>query len=344
VQIDLRDRLAIEYPVVQAGLGGGLSRAELAGAVSRAGGLGTVGILEEPAAFRAEIRRARDLAAGKPISANLLFPVMRRAHVEACVAERVPVVSLFFGFDRCVVEALHAVGSVVLHQVGTVEQARRAIADGADGVVVQGDGAGGHLLATAPLERILPEIRDAVGERSVLAAGGIHDGASAARAFSLGADGVWVGTRFLLTPESHAHPAYKERLLAATSTLVTRLFGLGWDALHRVVPNAATDRWCAGDPLGPRWVRALYRVTEPVTRLLPPSRAGRFVTWQRPERPFFTPVGLVRGMDPRLVDVTPLYAGECVTHLRELVSAAAVVRELAEAARSPAKHSTSTSP
>lgn len=331
MRTDLRDRLAIEHPVVQAGLGGGLSRAELAGAVSRAGGLGTVGIIGEPAAFRAEIRRARDLAASKPVSANLLFPVMRPAHVEACVAERVPVVSLFFGFDRRVVEALHEVGSVVLHQVGTVEQARRAIADGADGLVVQGDGAGGHLLATAPLDRILPEIRDVAGERAVLAAGGIHDGASAARAFSLGADGVWVGTRFLLTHESHAHPAYKERLLAATSTLVTRLFGLGWDALHRVVPNAATDRWCTGDPLGPRWVRALYRATEPVTRLLPPSQAGRFVTWQRPERPLFTPVGLVRGMDPRLVDATPLYAGECVTQLRELVSAENVVQELAAA-------------
>src|SRR6266481_4179442 len=147
---DLRDRLSIEHGVVQAGLGGGLSRAELAVAVSRAGGLGTVGIMGEPAAFRAEIRRARELAAGKPVSANLLFPVMRRAHVDACVAERVPVVSLFFGFDRRVVEALHEAGSVVMHQVGTVEQARRALADGADVLIAQGEDAGGHLLATKP--------------------------------------------------------------------------------------------------------------------------------------------------------------------------------------------------
>ncbi len=328
---DLRDRLSIAYPVVQAGLGGGLSRAELAGAVSRAGGLGTVGILGEPAAFRAEIRRARELAAGKPVSANLLFPVMRRAHVEACVAERVPVVSLFFGFDRRVVEALHEVGSVVMHQVGTVEEARRALADGADVVIAQGEDAGGHLLATEPLDRFLPELRDVAGDRPVLAAGGIHDRASAARALALGADGVWVGTRFLLTHESHAHEAYKERLLAADGTLVTVLFGLGWPARHRVVPNAATDRWCARDPLGPGWVRAFYRATASVTRLLPPNGVTQFLKWQRPQRPFFTPIGLVRGMDARLADVTPLYAGACVTRLRKLVSAEEAVRELSGA-------------
>jgi len=325
---DLRDRLSIEHGVVQAGLGGGLSRAELAAAVSRAGGLGTVGIMGEPAAFRAEIRRARELAAGKPVSANLLFPVMRRAHVDACVAERVPVVSLFFGFDRRVVEALHEAGSVVMHQVGTVEQARRALADGADVLIAQGEDAGGHLLATKPLARFLPELRDVAGERPVLAAGGIHDRETAVRAIASGADGVWVGTRFLLTHESHAHDAYKERLLAADRTLVTMLFGLGWPARHRVVPNAATERWCARDPLGPGWLRALYHATGPVTRLLPPNGATQFLEWQRAEWPLFTPIGLVRGMDAHLADVTPLYAGACVTQLRDLVSAADAVGEL----------------
>ena len=328
MRINVGERLGIEHAVVQAGLGGGLSRAELAGAVSRAGGLGTVGIIADPAVFRAELRRARELAAGRPVSANLLFPVMRREHVETCVAERVPVVSLFFGFDRRVVEALHAVGSVVVHQVGTAAEARRALADGADVLIAQGEAAGGHLLATAPLERIVPELRDVAGERPLLAAGGIYDGASAARARALGADGVWVGTRFLLTHESHAHDAYKARLLAATSTLVTYLFGLGWPARHRVVPNAATARWCGSDPLGPRWVRALQHAAVPITRILPVAGAARFVTMQRPEWPLFTPVGLVRGMDGRLADVTPLYAGDCVTRVRQLVSAADAVREM----------------
>src|SRR5687768_9359565 len=102
--MDLLDRLAIDHPVVQAGMGGGLSGARLAGAVSRAGGLGTVGI-SPPEHFTAELRQARERADGRPVSANLLLPFARRAHVEACVAAGVGSVSLFFGFDRKVVAA-----------------------------------------------------------------------------------------------------------------------------------------------------------------------------------------------------------------------------------------------
>src|SRR5436190_16445321 len=149
---DLRDLFRIEHPIAQAGLGGGLARAELASAVSRGGGLGTIGILMDAERFRAEIRRARDSSDGRPFAANLLFPVMRRAHVEACVQERVPVVALFFGFNRKVVEALHAAGSVVVHQIGSLDEARRALADGADALIAQGSAAGGHLLATEPLD------------------------------------------------------------------------------------------------------------------------------------------------------------------------------------------------
>ena len=326
--MDLRERLGIEHPVVQAALGGGIGRAELASAVSRAGGLGTLCTMHDPVRFRDEIRACREQAGGRPFSVNLLLPVTRRGHVEACVAERVPVVSLFFGYDARLVGALRAVGSVVLHQVGTAAEARRALHDGADGLIVQGQGAGGHVLAEAPLDAALPPIVDLAGDRPVLAAGGIHDRASTLHALSLGAAGVWVGTRFLLTPESHAHPAYKARLLAADKTFETLLFGLGWHALHRVAPNAATDRWCARDPLGPQWVRALSRGIGALAKLAPPSAVGYAVARQRLDRPFFSPAPMVRGMDERLVELTPLYAGECVTQIRSLMGAADVVREL----------------
>lgn len=327
---DLRARLGIEHAVVQAALGGGLAGPELASAVALAGGLGTLGISVQPEGYRKSIRRARERAPGKPIAANLLFPVMRREHVKVCVEERVPVVSLFFGFDRRVVDALHAVGCIVLHQVGTLEQARRALAEGADGLIAQGEGAGGHVLATGPLTSLLPQVRELAGDRPVLAAGGIHDRASAAAAIALGADGVWVGTRFLLTHESAAHDAYKARLLEAESTLQTLLFGLGWHGLHRVVPNAATRRWCARNALGPVWLRAINRSVEPALRALPPGSVRHLVPRQRVGLPFYSPAALLRGMDERLADVTPLYAGSCVEHIDELRSAAEVVRELAE--------------
>jgi NAD(P)H-dependent flavin oxidoreductase YrpB (nitropropane dioxygenase family) len=325
----VRDRLGIEHAVLQAALGGGIAGPELAAAVSLAGGLGSLGIVLSPERYRAAIRRARERAPGKPIGANLLFPVMRRAHVRVCVEERVPVVSLFFGFDRRVVEALHGAGCTVLHQVGTLDQARRALACGADALIVQGDGAGGHVLAGESLETLLPRVRQVAGDRPVLAAGGIHDRASAAAALALGASGVWVGTRFLLTHESAAHDAYKQRLLAADSTLVTLLFGLGWHGLHRVVPNAATQRWCAGEVLGPSWVRAFNRTTAPLMSRLPLTAVGRALMAQRVAVPLYSPAALLRGMDERLIDVTPLYAGRCVGRIDALRSAAEVVRELA---------------
>jgi NAD(P)H-dependent flavin oxidoreductase YrpB (nitropropane dioxygenase family) len=314
---------------VQAGLGGGLARAELAAAVSLAGGLGTVGILPDPRAFKMELEQAVLGAQGKPVAANLLFPFLRRGHVEACVAARVPVVALFFGFDRRVVDALHSAGIFVMHQVGTVEQARRALADGADGLIAQGRGAGGHLLASEGLAEFLPKLLELGGDHLVIAAGGIHDRASAAATLSHGAHGVSVGTRFLLTHESHAHDAYKARLLAAEHTLVTMLFGLGWPALHRVVPNLATERWCARDELGPRFVRLANRATQSLAKLLPPRGVGSLVRRQKLEAPFYSPVALVRGMQEALVDLTPLYAGECVKKIDRLMSAAEVVREIA---------------
>jgi NAD(P)H-dependent flavin oxidoreductase YrpB (nitropropane dioxygenase family) len=326
--MDWQSRLGLEHRVIQAPLGGGIARAELASAVSRAGGLGTVCTVHDPADFRAEIQLCREQAMGRPFSVNLLFPSMTRQHVEVCLDERVPAVSLFFGFDARLVRRLHERGAFVLHQVGSVAQARRALRDGADALVAQGQGAGGHVLATEPMDSFVPKLIDAARGKPVFAAGGIHDRPSALRARALGAEAVWVGTRFLLTPESHAHPAYKERLLAARSTLETLLFGMGWHALHRVVPNLATERWCARDELGPKWLRAATRILEPLTRLAPPRAAEQVIALQRVDRPLFSPIPLVRGMKAGLVEVTPLYAGECVTRIRELRSAADVVREL----------------
>ena len=96
---------------------------------------------------------------------------------------------------------------------------------------------------TEPLLELLERIRAAV-KIPVLAAGGIVDAAGVSEALSAGAGAAVVGTRFLLSEESRAHPAYKQRCLEAEETLLTELFGLGWpDAPHRVVANAATRRW-----------------------------------------------------------------------------------------------------
>lgn len=309
-------------------MGGGLAPAELAAAVSRAGGLGTIGITGTRRLVR-EVRRARDLAPGKPVAVNLLLPFATPSHFEACVEERVDAVVLFYGFDPGAVARLREAGILVLHQVGTIAEARRAVADGADALVAQGREAGGHLLGTKGALAFLPEALEAADGRPVVMAGGIADADDVRAALSGGAAAVLCGSRFLLTAECPAHAEYKRRVLGAPRTLETTLFGVGWSARHRVVPNAATDRWCAPDGTPRGIVRALTRMTGSLGRVAPLGRPGRLPRLQRVSIPLFTPEAALEGAEARSVDVTPLYAGECVRRITTVVPAEEAVRALA---------------
>lgn len=321
------ERLGLEHPIVQAGMGGGVAAGELAGAVSAAGGLGTVGILA-PAGFEQELRRARDLAEGRPIAANLLVPFTREGHVRVCRDMRSPVVTLHGGFDRTLVRELKDGGALVLQTVGTPEHARRARADGADGVVVQGVEAGGHLVGVEQALDALPRVQREAKGMTVLLAGGIADHSDVQRALDAGADAVVAGTRFLLTDECRAHPAYKQRVLDADRTIQTRLFGLGWPMPHRVVPNAATERWCHRNELGPRAVLALQPLTRPLQRL-PMSLANAMVRTQHPAVPLLGPAAALEGLPDRYVDATPLYAGETALRIDSVLPAAEALALLA---------------
>ncbi|WP_320670085.1 NAD(P)H-dependent flavin oxidoreductase [Patulibacter defluvii] len=335
-----RERIGLEHPLVQAGMGGGLSTAPLAAAVSAAGALGTVGIMP-PRAFAAELRAARGLAGARPVAANLLVPFLRRAHVRACVEGGAALVVLHGGFAPRVVAALRAAGIVVLQQVGTAVEARRALGDGVAGVIVQGLEAGGHTYATAPRAAAVAAVRAALPDATpVLAAGGVVDGDDVAAALAEGADAVVVGTRFLATDESRAHPAYKRALVAGERTIDTLLFGVGWPMRHRVLVNAATDRWCRRDDRGPAAVRALGLATGPVGRLLPLAAMELAPRLQRPAVPLLTPGPALAGGGPdALVERTPLYAGQGVGRIDAIVPAAQVVRALTPApaaSRAPA--------
>ncbi len=308
-------------------MGGGVANAELAGAVSASGALGTVGILP-PAALKSALERARERAGGAPVAANLLVPFATRAHVDACLEARAAAVALHAGFSRPLTEAL-AAGTLVLHTVGTPEEAHRALADGAHGLVVQGIEAGGHLVGVEPALQVLGRVLAVAGARPVLLAGGIADAADVRRALDAGAAAAVAGTRFLLTEESGAHEQYKRRVLDATHTLETQLFGLGWPMRHRVVPNAATERWCRRDPLGPRAVRRLQRLSTPLARL-PLPLVTAMISTQHPRLPLFGPTPPLVGMPERLADAAPLYAGETALRIESVVPAAEAVRLLTE--------------
>jgi NAD(P)H-dependent flavin oxidoreductase YrpB (nitropropane dioxygenase family) len=314
----LLDRLGVELPIVQAGMGGGIARHELAAAVSEAGGLGTLGILPADR-LAAELRAARERTR-RPVAVNLLLPFARAAHWS--VAAEADAVVTFWGRPR------RRVAGVWLHQCGSVREALAAHRAGADGVIVQGMEAGGHVRGTHPALGLLEQARATLpAGYPILLAGGLADAADVERALAAGADAAVLGTRFLTSDESRAHPAYKARVGESEETVLTELFGLGWPAPHRVLRNAATDRWLSGrDPRGPRGIRALNRVTAPLARRLPPLDPGRF---QRPDRPLLSPQPPTDDGPSSLLDSGPLYAGETAGRIHDVRPAADLVRDLA---------------
>ena len=324
--MDFLDRVGLEHPVVQAGMGGGVVGADLAGAVSAAGALGTIGTMPATT-FGAQLVAARDRADGRPVAANLLVPFARPAHVRACVAGGAALVVFHGGIGRRWFAALRQAGVLVFSTVGSVEQARAALAAGADGLVVQGVEAGGHLMGNQPLKTLLPMVRE-LGSFPVLAAGGIVDHRDVAAVLDAGADAAVAGTRFLMTSESGAHPAYKQRVQHATQTVRTMLFGLGWPLAHRVVANAATDRWVGEAGEVPLWLRGVERASGPLARVLPLRASNAITSWQRAGLPLFGPALPLANMPAASVERTALYAGETVRRIDDIVSAREAVARL----------------
>jgi len=312
-------RLGVELPIVQAGMGGGLAGHELAAAVSAAGGLGTIGILA-PDGLLKEIAAARERS-DRPLAVNLLLPFARRAHFEA--ASEADVVVTFWGRPK------RRTSKMWMHQCGSVEEARAARAAGADAVIVQGLEAGGHVRGTLPALELLARSRAEMRDYPVLSAGGIADPADVKAHLDAGAEAVVCGTRFLMTEESAGHPAYKARLVGAHETILTELFGVGWPAAHRVVPNEATARWLGRDPRGPAWLRTFHRATAPLFSRVPVPMQFRLAATQSPSRPMFGPAAAIIGGPPNLVEAGPLYAGECIERIADIRPAGDLVRELA---------------
>ncbi len=243
----LTDLLGIDVPVMLAGMGG-VSYSALVSAVSSAGGFGCLGAStmssEELVAEIAEVRAATD----RPFGVDLLtaFPDSLERNVELAIEGGASVFVAGLGVPRHVIDTCHRHNVLVMSLCGKVEHARRALESGCDGVIAQGTEAGGHtgLVATMPL---VPLVVDAVGESiPVVAAGGIFDGRGLAAALALGADGVWIGTRFIATPEARAVRGFKEHLLsgAEDDTTISRAYT---GKTMRVLRNDRTKQYEA-DP------------------------------------------------------------------------------------------------
>ena len=304
-----------EAVVVQAGMGGGITTAALAAAVSAAGGLGTIGLVA-PAPMAAELAAARRLT-GRPVAANVLLPFARDGHWRA--AADADVVVTFWGRPR------RRTRRPWLHQCGSVEEVLEAHRAGADGAIVQGVEAGGHVRGSMPALELLAAARARVPASFTLwVAGGIAEAADVRRALDAGAAAAVAGTRFVATDESGAHPGYKARLIADTETVLTRLFGTGWHAPHRVLVNDAVRRWRRAEPLlGP-----LQAATAPLLGRAPARLQGALLRAQRPAVPLFSPGPPTAGEPDRLLEATALYAGQTVARIHDVRPAGDVTRDL----------------
>jgi NAD(P)H-dependent flavin oxidoreductase YrpB (nitropropane dioxygenase family) len=271
-------------------------------------------------AVKRDIRHVRDQTEG-PVGANVLMPLARRAHWEA--ASTADVVVSFWGRPR------RMTAKPWWHQCGSVEEARAAQRAGADAVILQGVEAGGHVRGTEPALALLERARAALpAGYPVLSAGGIATADDVRARLNAGATAAVLGTRFLMTEESRAHPAYKQRLLEARETVLTELFGLGWPAPHRVIWNEATERWLTSDERGPRWLRIANKLTAPLAARTPERLQDRLLRRQSVGAPLLSPQPVTSDLPSRLLDVTPLYAGETVARIHDIRSASDVVTEL----------------
>ncbi|MHB8288756.1 MAG: NAD(P)H-dependent flavin oxidoreductase [Acidimicrobiales bacterium] len=243
MQTRLTKTLGVDHPIMLAGMGG-VSYSSLVAAVSEVGGFGCLGASTMGTQQMVdEMARVRSLT-NKPFGVDLLtaLPGDLVGQVKRIIDGGASVFAAGLGVPEQAISLCHDHGVLVVSLCGKVRHAIRAVEAGCDIVIAQGTEAGGHTgqVATLPL---VPQVVDAVGRYvPVVAAGGISDGRGLAAVLALGADGAWVGTRFIATAEARTVTGYKEALLAASDdgTTITRAYS---GKPMRVLRNDYTTRW-----------------------------------------------------------------------------------------------------
>ena len=248
MQTRLTQLLGIKYPVIQGGMAW-TSDAVLAAAVSNAGGAGIIGSGGRTVEWtREEVRKAKELT-DKPFGVNVMLMAPNIGEIiDMLCEEKVAFVTLGAGNPVPHIEKFHAAGIKVIPVVPNVKLAKRIEAAGADAMVVEGMEAGGHIgkqTTMALMENVLPNVK----KIPVLVAGGISDGRALAAALLMGADGVQMGSRFLLTTECPAHPAAKEAIIRATDTDSVAT-GYSRNLGVRCLANSFTDAYTAKEIAG----------------------------------------------------------------------------------------------
>jgi nitronate monooxygenase len=312
IHTPLCDLLGIDHPIIEAPLA---ADPRLPAAVSNAGGLGTLGLGWADDA--GEIVRQTAALTDRPFAGNFVLAFDQHHRVDQSLAAGLRIVSLFWGDPQGYVDRVHDAGGVVMHTVGSVEEARRAVACGVDIVVAQGWEAGGHVWSRVATLPLVPAVVDAVAPVPVIAAGGIGDARGVAAVLALGAQGALLGTRFLLADEMPIHDEYRRRLIDASESdaeWYRNLYVVGWpDTSHRAIHNSTAAMWeAAGKPeLGARPQEG---------EVLAHFASGEAIVRYEPAPPM---VGTTGEIEP-----LSMWAGQSVALAKRTQPAAEIVAEL----------------
>jgi nitronate monooxygenase len=318
MQTSITQLLGIEQPIISAPMGPDMTGPDLVSAVSNADAFGILQAqFAPPPGLREEIRRTRDLTE-KPFGVNFLLSFPVEEQFAACLEEDVTALSFFWGDPSPFVERAHDAGKLVIHQVGSVEDALRSAEAGVDLIIAQGFEAGGHVAGVISTMALVPQVVDAVSPTPVAAAGGIVDARGVAAVLALGAQAAVLGTRFLASTESRAHPDYKQKLLGAVGedTVHTILFGHGWPhAPVRTLRTPFVEQWLGNEAQGQE-----SRPDEPVVGHT--TIAGQEM-----------PVLRFMGMPPNEsssgdIELRSLLAGQAVGQIHDIKPAKEIVRDL----------------
>ena len=323
LQTGITKLLGIDHPIISAPMGPDMTGPELVAAVSNAGAFGILQAqFAPPSGLREQIRKTRDRT-DKPFGVNFLLHFPVEDQVATALEEKITALSFFWGDPSPYVRRAHDAGVLVIHQVGSEEDARRSAEAGVDMIIAQGFEAGGHVAGVISTLALVPQVVDAVSPTPVAAAGGIVDARGVAAVLALGAQAAVLGTRFLASTESRAHPKYKQRLLEAVGedTVRTILFGHGWPhAPVRTIRTAFVEEWLGKEEQGQQ-----SRPDEPVVGHT--TIAGQHM-----------PVLRFMGMPPNSdskgdIELRNLLAGQAVGQIHDIKPAREIVRDLVQGVR-----------
>ena len=304
--------LGVKFPIVQAPIGSATTPS-LAAAVSNAGALGMLaGTWRSPAAL-GEMIRATQALTPLPFGVNLVLEFDPAERLRASLEAGVRIISLSWGDPAPWVPLVREAGGLVIFTAGSRDEAALGISAGVNFLVAQGVEAGGHVRGTTPLARLVVEVKSVAEGIPVLAAGGIATAEDVRQAVANGADGVWVGTRFVASVESGAHADYKARLLAANGrdTVLGITFDIGWPAApHRALRNSTIRAAEHGTRPGEGDIIARHANGQPILR--------------------YEDTVPLEGMTGDL-EALALYAGTSVDGVDAVLPAAIIVEQLSKA-------------